>query len=66
MLTDMLRGVMEASPGRRELFEGACAQRRLATPDELWGIVLYLLSDASSYTTGQDFIVDGGLVGHSS
>lgn len=29
-------------------------------PKELRGIYLYLLSDASSYTTGSDFIVDGG------
>lgn len=62
MLTDMLEGVMKQTPGRRELFEESCAMKRLATPDELSGIVLYLLSDASSYTTGQDFLVDGGLV----
>ena len=36
--------------------------KRLATPDELSGIILYLLSDAASYTTGQDFLIDGGLV----
>ena len=33
---------------------------RMGKPEELQGIVLYLASDVSSYTTGSDFIVDGG------
>ena len=33
---------------------------RMADRHELSGIIFYLLSDASSYCTGQNFIVDGG------
>jgi NAD(P)-dependent dehydrogenase (short-subunit alcohol dehydrogenase family) len=33
---------------------------RLQDPEELAGIVVYALSDASTYTTGADFAVDGG------
>ncbi len=34
--------------------------KRLGMPEELSGIVIYLCSDASSFTTGSDIIVDGG------
>lgn len=62
ILTDMLKGVMEQDPSRRRLFEESNAMGRLASPNELAGIMLYLMSDASSYTTGQDFLVDGGMI----
>jgi NAD(P)-dependent dehydrogenase (short-subunit alcohol dehydrogenase family) len=58
----MLEAVMQQTPSRRKLFEESNAMKRLASPDELSGIVLYLMSEASSYTTGQDFLIDGGMV----
>ncbi|MFV0406745.1 MAG: SDR family oxidoreductase [Propioniciclava sp.] len=34
--------------------------KRLGTPEELAGGVIYLMSNAASYTTGADLVIDGG------
>ena len=34
--------------------------RRIGEPDELAGIAVYLASRAGSFTTGQNFVIDGG------
>lgn len=36
--------------------------KRIAEPKEIAEMICFLLSDKSSFTTGQDFIVDGGYV----
>lgn len=46
----MLEGVVRRTPAGR-----------IGEPDEIAGMAVYLASPASSYTTGQVFIVDGGL-----
>jgi NAD(P)-dependent dehydrogenase (short-subunit alcohol dehydrogenase family) len=36
---------------------------RIAKPDELNAAMVYLMSEASSYVTGNDILVDGGIIG---
>jgi len=45
----------------RERVIGGTALQRHAQPHEMAGTAVYLLSDASSYTTGQTIVADGGM-----
>jgi len=44
-----------------EAFAKTIPMRRVAQPEEVSGMVLFLASDESSYSTGSEFIIDGGL-----
>lgn len=44
-----------------KIFHEAPPLGRVGTPEDLSMAALYLLSDASSYVTGQDLVVDGGM-----
>lgn len=57
--TGMARGVVSSRTA--EQFIDDIPMRRLAHPDELVGPVVFLLSDASSYVTGTELLVDGGV-----
>lgn len=44
----------------REAFEAQSLMRRIAYPDEIKGLALFLASPASSYVTGAQMTIDGG------
>jgi NAD(P)-dependent dehydrogenase (short-subunit alcohol dehydrogenase family) len=49
-----------AGPEVRQKRAAMVPLRRIANPDDIANVVLYLLSDASNYITGQTIFVDGG------
>jgi NAD(P)-dependent dehydrogenase (short-subunit alcohol dehydrogenase family) len=57
------------TPAVRQTYEERIPLGRIATPDEVAGVVLFLATDAARYMTGEELLVDGGLtingaVGH--
>jgi len=54
--TDMLSSAAHLIP----TWESLTPMGRIGNPEELSGAVIYLASEASSYTTGLDLVVDGG------
>ena len=58
-------GVFNPITPQSTLFQEKYCERvplkRMANQEELIGAVLYMVTDAASYTTGQDLIIDGGM-----
>ncbi|KEF63845.1 uncharacterized protein A1O9_01823 [Exophiala aquamarina CBS 119918] len=59
--TDMSRTLREEHPHLVELMHSTPPLKRIGNRNDLTGAAVYLLSDASSYTTGTDILVTGGL-----
>ena len=60
--TDFARALWE-DPEREKAVAARTPLRRLGEPVDCAGIAVYLASRAGSWTTGQSFTVDGGVVG---
>ncbi|KAI5868339.1 NAD(P)-binding protein [Durotheca rogersii] len=60
ILTPMVRDIFDEIPGLRERWERENMMGRLAETTEFKGATLFLLSNASSFMTGANLVIDGG------
>jgi NAD(P)-dependent dehydrogenase (short-subunit alcohol dehydrogenase family) len=60
-LSEMMEGGERTAPGFLELVTRGTFMKRIADPSEIVGPVCYLVSDASSFVTGDDISVSGGM-----
>jgi NAD(P)-dependent dehydrogenase (short-subunit alcohol dehydrogenase family) len=60
VLSDLTERIIEQQPSLRDEWIARIPLGRIATPDDLSGLVSFLASDASSYLTAQTIVIDGG------
>ena len=61
-MSEMMAGGAATQEGFLDLVAGGTFQKRVADPQEIVGPVCYLVSDASSFVTGDDISVSGGMM----
>jgi NAD(P)-dependent dehydrogenase (short-subunit alcohol dehydrogenase family) len=59
--SEMTEGGERTAPGFKRLIADGTLMKRIADPREIVGPVLYLASDASTFVTGDDISVSGGM-----
>ena len=59
---DVMAKKLGSKKAAEEWFVSRQPMGRLGQPNEIASLIIYLLSDAGSYATGQPFIVDGGTI----
>ena len=62
--TPMVRNLINTSPNPEKLeqaFKRQIPLGRLGTPEDIAELALYLASDESSFVTGAEFVIDGGV-----
>jgi NAD(P)-dependent dehydrogenase (short-subunit alcohol dehydrogenase family) len=61
-LSEMMLGAERLSEGFLDRSAAATIQKRVAAPEEIVGAIVYFAGDASSYVTGEDHVVSGGML----
>ncbi|KAF8533848.1 hypothetical protein BDD12DRAFT_919154 [Trichophaea hybrida] len=60
IMTKMVEDLFQRFPERKEIWSRQNMLGRLSTPEEYRGAAVFLMSDASSFMTGADLMMDGG------
>jgi len=60
-VSEMVEGAERNAPGFKDMIANGTLMKRVADPEEIVGPVLYLASNASSFVTGDDISVSGGM-----
>lgn len=58
--TPMIAGAMKENPAVQKSLEAAHPMGRIGKPEEIANMAVFLASDKSSFSTGSEFIADGG------
>jgi NAD(P)-dependent dehydrogenase (short-subunit alcohol dehydrogenase family) len=61
VIKDESRHVYEANRGLTGLYEAITPLGRMGTSEDVAGVVQFLCSEAASFVTGLDVVIDGGL-----
>lgn len=56
----MVSAAMEGNPELPKMMKAIIPMRRIAKPEEVADVVLFMTSPRSSYVTGAGWLVDGG------
>ncbi|KAK3715522.1 hypothetical protein LTR37_007010 [Vermiconidia calcicola] len=56
----MTKALKTDFPKLQQMFENAAPAGRIGVPEDLTPAIMYLLSDAASFTTGADLLISGG------
>lgn len=59
-MTALTGVLLDQRPDFKETWTSGSMLGRLSTPEEFRGPAIFLLSEASSFMTGSDLVVDGG------
>lgn len=61
--TELLTPLKISQPKRVELMRQEPPMKRIGNRNDLAPAIIYLLSDASSYATGAELVISGGMTG---
>lgn len=59
-----ITGALKTVPGLADIWLSGIPMGRAAQPEEIAQVIVFLLSDAASYVTGSNVVVDGGVTAH--